>query len=173
MSARTGYQRATTRSTRHLDALWAEMRRRRKPWTAAQIAAATGVSGRHARRYARALARAGLIECVSPAATEGGRYRAALYLAPAGAAAMAPGTRRSDGASEPEAVQPMAVMTPAQFRAARQRLGLSARQMAEAIGYRDGRSVRRLETDPERGSHRIVTAEIADRVRALLQRATD
>lgn len=36
-------------------------------------------------------------------------------------------------------------MTPAQFKAARRRLGLSANGMAEALGLSDGRSVRRYE----------------------------
>jgi hypothetical protein len=52
-------------------------------------------------------------------------------------------------------------MSPAEFRAARTRLGLSHAEMARALGYRDRQSSRRMETAPHRSSHRPVPPRVA------------
>lgn len=60
-------------------------------------------------------------------------------------------------------------MSPAEFRAARKTLGLSASQMARAIGVADGRQIRRLEAEPEDASHRPVSPTVALLVSILLR----
>lgn len=58
-------------------------------------------------------------------------------------------------------------MTPAEFRAARHRLGLSQAQMARALGVADRQQIRRYELPPEASTHRDVPAYIARAVELL------
>lgn len=60
-------------------------------------------------------------------------------------------------------------MTPQEFREARHTLGLSAAEMARAIGVSDGRQIRRLEADPQDASHRPVSPTVALLVTILLR----
>lgn len=60
-------------------------------------------------------------------------------------------------------------MSPDEFREARRQLGLSAAQMARALGFSDGRQIRRLEADPADASHRPVSRTVELLVTILLR----
>jgi hypothetical protein len=58
-------------------------------------------------------------------------------------------------------------MTPKQFKAARDRLGLSVSQMAKVLGVTEIQ-IRRMQTAPDKGSHREVQATTEKLIRAYL-----
>ena len=52
-------------------------------------------------------------------------------------------------------------MTPTEFRAARQALGLSVAEMARLLGYADRQQIRRMELPAEDSTHRVVQPPVA------------
>jgi len=159
MTSHPGYRRYGGGAGDRLAALWGAIRRRRSSWTVDDVRG--DVSARYARRIVAALAGAGWVARVEDAErVEAGRYAAARYV-----------TRRRDrdpprlvgvgGAGGVEARQ--SDMDGAELQAARHALGLTVRGLAEAVGYRDARTVRRMMVGDQ-----PVPPAIAERVRALL-----
>lgn len=58
-------------------------------------------------------------------------------------------------------------MTPKQFKEARHKLGLSVSQMAKALGVSDIQ-IRRMQTPPDKGSHREVQTTTEKLIHAYL-----
>lgn len=63
-------------------------------------------------------------------------------------------------------------MTPAEFKQARQTLGLSFAEMARLLSYSDRQQVRRMELPPEDATHRPVMPGVALAIRLVLDYLT-
>lgn len=157
------YQRAGQAPSPVTQAIWTAIRRRRKPWTADDIAAASEASGRQVRRVVTALVRAGVVRTLDEQGNGAGGYSSAVYRLVSDLGPLAPRLLRSAADPEPTGIADRnSDMMPTEFSAARKTLGLSVRAFAAAIGYRDERTVRRFEA-----GGRPIPRAVADRVRAL------
>lgn len=165
MTSPAGYRRLGGGVPDMAARLWAAMRLRRDAWTVGDVVAASGASPRYARRYVAALRAAGMIDVVEEATCAGGHgMRAASYCLTSQAQrqALPPQLVGQDGDC---AVRTRySDMSGADLAAARHALGMTVRSLAEMIGYRDSRTVRRLEKGDQPIPH-----EVAAKVRTALR----
>lgn len=140
--------------------MWDWMRRRRSPWTSADVVDGSGTSERQARRYIARLADAGYITSDDDERPrEGGAFLARRWRLARNTGPLPPiltGGAHGEGISDPNGE-----LTGAQLARIRQDLGLSMADFAARIGVRDPRTVRRYERCDR------VPAPIVARARAL------
>lgn len=160
MTSPAGYRRLQS-SVQTLQAdMWAWMRRRRNPWTCAELAAAAGASQRLARRYVARLAAAGYLAGMGEEPAANGQIPARLWSLARDTGPIEPvlvGGAAGDGVLDLNSD-----MSGPQLAALRRTAGLTLAEFAEqALGIRDRRTARRYETA------QIVPAPAAARARAF------